>query len=410
METLKNKILVSLKYRINNELAPQNPVKFLVKENIDLDYVIDQAISVIYLYTRSGRGASKKIILFTEVISAIGHAIRNKYKLKRDSAIAAKTGAFILYAFEHFGILKVLLGKALNGHGTYVIEVLEDDQLSKLWDNLKLEKTEKLPSDSPYAPWVSTRHETGVSMVKTNNKEVLKKITPETHPMLFNCLNKAQEVGWRINNDIYPVYTWALRNKTDAFADIWEMHNSEAKASKIREAKAIGSIAQRFLNKTFWHLYYFDFRGRKYPFTAYLHEQGTDLAKGLLLREDSKPIGEQGFFWLLISIASNWAGDSGRDDGAKTDKIPLNDRVYWVLDNEEIILSYAESPKINQGWMQADKPWQFLAACFELKKLRDWQELFENKEGFDEYGFSSSLECFIDGECIAVFKQGEFGG
>ena len=147
-------------------------------------------------------------------------------------------------------------------------------------------------------------------------------------------------------------------------------------------------------------LYYFDFRGRKYPSTAYLHEQGSDLAKGLLLRADRKPIGQGGFEWLLISIASNWAGDAGRSDGYKTDKIPLRDRVKWALDNEEIFLDYAENPKVNQGWMKADKPWQFLAACMELMKFRIWQMTHQKaiEDGLiDEYGYESHLECFIDG-------------
>lgn len=147
-------------------------------------------------------------------------------------------------------------------------------------------------------------------------------------------------------------------------------------------------------------LYYYDFRGRRYPATAYLHEQGSDLAKGLLLRADSKPIGRAGFEWLLISIANNWAGDAGREDGYKTDKIPLNDRIKWAIDNEDIFLSYAESPKVNQGWMKADKPWQFLAACNELMKFRIWQVNSEKeiKSGnLDEYYYPSHLECFIDG-------------
>jgi DNA-directed RNA polymerase, mitochondrial len=141
-------------------------------------------------------------------------------------------------------------------------------------------------------------------------------------------------------------------------------------------------------------LYYYDFRGRKYPTTAYLHEQGSDLARGLLLRQDKKRIGREGFFWLCVSIASNWAGSSGRDDNAKTDKIPLKDRYAWVLDNEEIILSYAASPKVNQGWMKADKPWQFLAACFELMRFRIWQVELDDLENYD---YESHLECFIDG-------------
>ena len=147
-------------------------------------------------------------------------------------------------------------------------------------------------------------------------------------------------------------------------------------------------------------LYYFDFRGRKYPATAYFHEQGSDLAKGLLLRSDSKEIGIHGYEWLLISIASNWAGDAGRADGVKTDKIPLRDRIKWSMDNEEILLDYAENPKVNQGWMKADKPWQFLAACNELMKLRIWQvthaKAIENGL-LDEFSYRSNLECYIDG-------------
>jgi DNA-directed RNA polymerase len=134
--------------------------------------------------------------------------------------------------------------------------------------------------------------------------------------------------------------------------------------------------------------------GRKYPVTAYLHEQGSDLARGLLIRADKKAVGKEGFFWLLVSIASNWAGSSGREDGAKTDKIPLKDRYLWVLDNEEIILSYAENPKVNQGWMKADSPWQFLAACLELMKIRIWQSKNRN---YEDYSYESHMECYIDG-------------
>jgi DNA-directed RNA polymerase len=408
METIKQKLIASLMQRIASEIAPQNPVKFLADPMVNIEDLVDASVGILYLYSRTGRGVDKKMVLMTEVISAIGHGVRTKYKLKKDSAIAAKAGAFVLYSFEAFEIIKVILGKAGNGHQTYVIEIINEEELSKMWDSLHLNKTEKLPSETPYCPWTDTKHVTGVTMVKTSSKDVLKELTPETHPLVFNCLNKAQAVGWKINEDIYPIYTWALRNKTDAFADIWEMHNPEAKQSKIREAKAIGSIASRFIGKVFFHLYYYDFRGRKYPATAYLHEQGTDLAKGLLLRADSKSIGEQGYFWLLISIASNWAGDAGRLDGYKTDKIPLNDRVYWVLDNEEIILSYAESPKVNQGWMQADKPWQFLSACMELKKLREWQDAHVHQlrevdptdsDDWDLllYNYESHLECYIDG-------------
>lgn len=385
-------ILQSIKRRLEVEVSPRNPVKFL-KTGEPETYVND-VISIVYLYTRPKKGQKNASIYFSEMVAAIGHTVRSKLKQRQDSGLAAKAGSFLLYTFEELGYLKVKIGRGSNKHQAYIIEVLNDEGIVKLWADLPVEDAKKLPSETPYEAWTSTRHATGANMVKTQNKTVLKELTPETHPIVFSCINRAQSVGWRINEEIFKLYSWALRNKTDAFSDIWDQQSAEAKATKVREAKAIGEIAKRFIGKTFYHLYYFDFRGRKYPTTAYLHEQGSDLARGLLMRADKKAIGKEGFFWLLVSIASNWAGSSGRDDGAKTDKIPLKDRYLWVLDNEEIILSYAENPKVNQGWMKADSPWQFLAACLELMNLRIWQS---RKKDYEDYSYESHLECYIDG-------------
>jgi hypothetical protein len=366
---------------------------------VDPGLMLDITTSVLFLYTRSSKNKQKATAFLSEIISASGHALRSRLRLPRNSALAAKTGAFILYTYEQLGIVQVRLG-AGKKHGTYLLEVLDDAVLESLWEKLTAEKTEKFPSETPYAEWTQSRHITGVNLVKTNDKYVLNMLTPETHPIVFNVVNKAQRVGWNVNADIYHTYVWALKNKTDAFAEIWELQNPEAKATKLREAKTIGNIAARFIRKTFYHMYTLDFRGRKYASTAYFHEQGTDLAKGLLLRADSKPIGERGFWWLMVSIASNWGGDSGRLDGVKTDKIPLNERYHWSLLNERLLLSYAEHPRENQGWMKADKPWQFLAACNEFLKLRKWQKMqgfFSKSECRDDYRYESQLECYIDG-------------
>jgi DNA-directed RNA polymerase len=241
----------------------------------------------------------------------------------------------------------------------------------------------------PYESYTEFKHPTGQVLVKTGNKDVPGILTPDTHPIVFDAINKSLSTGWQINKEVYTVAKWALNNHTDAFSDIWEQQNPQAKATKLRETKAILSIADKFMDTIFYHMYYLDFRGRKYPTTAYLHEQSSDIAKGLLMRQDKKAIGEEGFFWLCVSIASNWAGSSGREDGAKTDKINLKDRYQWVLDNQEILLSYAESPKVNQGWMAGDKPWQFLSACIELKNSL--------KLGPRYLEYESHVECFIDG-------------
>lgn len=255
---MKNKLVASILQRLGNEISDRNPLKYL--KSIQIGENFDSAIATLYLYTRAKRGQHKSTFYMAEVISAIGHNFRNKLKLKRDSALAARTGAFFLYSFELMGLVSVKLGKGTNGHAAYIIEVLDDEALTKLWTQLDSTKTEKLPSKTPYAPWTSAKHETGAWMVKTGNKDVISKLTPETHPIVFDCINKAQVVGWNINKAVYDLHLWALRNKTDAFAEIWELHNPEAKATKLREVKAIGSIAKRFVGETFYHIYTFDFR------------------------------------------------------------------------------------------------------------------------------------------------------
>jgi DNA-directed RNA polymerase len=287
------------------------------------------------------------------------------------------------------------VGHGSKGHNSFIIQVLNDELIAALWEKLEITKVEKLPSLTPFAPWTTAKHATGPLMVKTQNKEVLNALTAETHPIVFDCINKAQEMGWTINNQLFPIAVWALRNKTQAFAEIWELTNAEAKATKLREAKSIINIAKRFLNLTFYHLYYFDFRGRKYPTTAYLHEQGSDLARGLIKRSCApEPIGFEGFRWLMIVIASNWAGTSDRPDKAKTDKIPMEERFKWAKAHEETFLGYAENPRSNDGWMKADKPWQFLAACIELFSMRVWQA---ERGDFDNYDYPSCFEGYFDG-------------
>lgn len=394
---MKQKLIHSLQNRIKTEIPPKSPLRWL--EQLDISEHIDSIISIVYLYTRPKRGTNITIF-FAELISALGHSLRSG--LKKDSSLAAKTGAFVLYTFEEAGFIKVRLGQGTRGHNAYVVEVVNDDGICDLWAKIDSTGIEKIPSEVPYKNWDSTRHESGAYLIKTGCREVLEKVTPESVPIVFDIVNKAQHVGWRINPFIYELFPWALRNKADAFADIWDQHSAEARSTKLREVKAIGSIAKMFIGKTFYHRYFLDFRGRKYCATAYLHEQGCDLAKGLLLRDEKKAIGEHGYFWLMVSIASNWAGDAGREDGLKTDKIPLEDRYFWSVDNKEVLLSYAVNPKVNQGWMKAEKPWQFLAACHEYLMLHEWQiteeirSLVHNYE-YDPYAYESHLECYVDG-------------
>lgn len=358
-----NKLKASIKRRLISEVSEKNPLKFI--KLYDPEEYLPTVISIVYLHTRAKKGNNKTIYI-AETISSIGHGVRGFYKLKKDSSLAAKLGAFLLYSFEELKMIQVILGQATNGNNGYIVKVINDEAISSLWNKLSFNNIEKLPSLKPHNDWLQAKSESGANLVKTNNKEVLEKLTIETHPMIFNVINRKLKVGWNINKNVYDLSVWALKRKTKAFSDIWDQQNPEAKNTKLRESKAILSIAERFLGKTFYHSYYFDFRGRIYPSSAYLHEQGADLSRGLLTRAKGKLLGREGFEWLLISIASTWGGDAGRPDKLKTDKIPLHERIEWVLENEEMFLSFSEDPKKNQGWMEADKPWQHIAACFDF--------------------------------------------
>lgn len=400
---MKFKIIASLERRIRYELTGKNPCKYIA--SLNLEDSLNTAIDTLYRYTRTTKG-SVKLPTMTEIICAIGHTIRNQNKLPQNSSLAAKTGAFFLWNFEEAGIIKVALEAVSNGHATYAVRLLNEKALEKLWKSIVIPKSEKYPSLTPFENWTTGRHATGLHLVKTEARDVLEGMTATTHPLVFNAVNKAQRVGWNVNKEIYAVYEWALAEKTEAFADIWEMQNPEAKASKLREARTIGLIAEKFYDETFYHAYTFDFRSRRYVSSAYLNEQGTDLAKGLLLLANRKPITKAGYNWLLISIASNWAGNTGiegrqgRADGRKTDKIPLAERVEWVTTNLEVFLQFAHDPKTNQGWMKADKPWQFLAACIEFKNFFLHISMLKVSGKLTEdnmYSFKSGIVVYIDG-------------
>ena len=379
--------------RIHTEIDARSSI--VVLKNYNIDEIIRQAVPVLYLYTRTKKNET---IYLTEVICAIGRAVLQHFGHRQDSALAAKIGAFFLYNLELTQTIHTKKSAGATKHAQYVVEVIKDDDIANLWTHLKTTHIEKLPSTTPYESYTSSLHSTGTKLVKTNAQSVLMSLTPQSHPIVFEAINRAMSTGWLVNERVFSLTSWALKNKTEAFAEIWEQQNPEAKRTKLREASTIIEIASRFLGHPFYHLCYYDFRGRIYPATAFFHHQGADLAKGLLLRADSKPITKEGLDWLFIMLANNWAGKY--KEGLKTDKIPLRERIIWARENEEIFISYAENPKVNTGWMSADSPWQFIAACIELYKFRKWQELhrqYINDGIIGEFDYQTHFEAYVDG-------------
>ena len=99
-----------------------------------------------------------------------------------------------------------------------------------------------------------------------------------------------------------------------------------------------------------------DWRGRLYPVPGLVNPQADDLGKAMLEFAVGKPLGERGAYWLAIQLANKFGND----------KVSFDDRIAWVRDHEAEILDSAKHPLDGRRfWIQADDPWQFLAACFE---------------------------------------------
>lgn len=227
-------------------------------------------------------------------------------------------------------------------------------------------------------------------------------------PRMFAAVNYLQNTPFKVNSKVLRVVE-DMRKRNIAEAGIppseliplpprpYDVDEDDAArkawrtaARKVHEANQRIRMASIIVNKTlitaqdmepheeFWFPKVIDFRGRVYDNGLYLKPQGDDLSKGLLLFANGKPLGEVGGYWLAVHGANSYG----------VDKVPLDDRVEWVMQNEDAILAAAESPLENRFWMAADAPFQFLAFCFEWAGARLYGD-----------DFISHIAVAMDGSC-----------
>ena len=252
-------------------------------------------------------------------------------------------------------------------------------------------------------------------LVKTS-LPVLEELRHVDMPIVYAAVNELQRTAWQINSQVLKVMSelWdngstiagmpprtgielptkptdietnaEARKEYRIEAAKRHMHNLTISGKRVAFNFAIG-IARRYEKyRRIFFPYQLDFRGRIYA-VPHLNPQGPDYQKALLRFANGKPLGSEGWKWLAIHGA-NVAGN---------DKCTLEDRVNWVQDHEEEILAIAENPFDNRGWctevggFEIDKPWQFLAFCFE------WR-------GYCEHGdtFVSKIPIALDGSCSGV--------
>jgi len=247
---------------------------------------------------------------------------------------------------------------------------------------------------------------------KGHSHKHLHKITPEAMPVVFQSLNGLQDTVWRINSNCFAMLKYFIEERVDApsvttntdldLPDVPDdiSTNDEAKQEWKTAARAawadhrrrvsegvrtvrIYEVSKELLNERVFMPHRLDFRGRMYPLPSFLTPQGDDLAKGLLEFYDGHPINNQSARdWLAIHGANCYGED----------KVPFSERIAWVEEHEREIRECSEDPLSAVGasfWMKSDKPWCFLAWCFEWDALRTAEEAGET--------FISHLPVTMDG-------------
>lgn len=286
---------------------------------------------------------------------------------------------------------------------------------------------------TPFNGGYHTNEVRPLTLVKTGNRNYLEEISNMDMPVVYRTINALQQTPWRINQPVLDVmkHVWdssievpclvsredvreVMCSECGTYVPLSQRNNRDTKTKhecflendvalrkwKIEAAKAHESNAKMIskriqTNKVIWIAdimkqyneiympYQLDFRGRIYAVPFYLNPQGADYAKGLLTFSEAKPLGTDEAVWWLAIHGANVYGE---------DKISLTDRIKFICDMSQEIKAIAEDPLAHLDlWTEADKPWQFLAFCYEWAGF-----LREGK------AFKSCLPIALDGSCSGI--------
>ena len=305
--------------------------------------------------------------------------------------------------------------------------------LEKTDDLLQFTRPQALPMVIPPLPW-SAELNGGYHFGLRGKYGLVRKSTGKRArstdmPFVYEGLNTIQATAWRVNPAVLRVVldlrtagsrlgglpdpepdslperpAWMLQRLPKASyteeqaAELrqWKREASTIKesnnlrASKLIEWLTAISLAQQFVAyDSIWFPHNLDFRGRTYPICSGLQPQGSDLQRGLLSFADSKPLGDNGAYWLAV----HGPNTLGEFDGIKFSKQPFEQRIQWIHANSARIREVAADPRQADWWSDANEPFQFLAFCLEWNAYLDADAKGEGRN------FRSSLPIGQDGTC-----------
>ena len=267
------------------------------------------------------------------------------------------------------------------------------------------------------------------NLVKATNRRYLEDLKNKAHemPIVYQSVNIMQHTEWVINKDIYEVIKTCMENdfclgklpvnpqtielpikplNIDDDKKVlikWKreaskVYSERAKQnSKYIQVRQIMEEAKMLLDKGgFFYPYQLDFRGRIYPKPAMLSPQGADYSRALLKFKFGKRMGDN--FDTFAIAGANLFGEA--------DKEELSVRVEWVKANANKIIDCATKPLEYSWWASADKPFCFLAWCYEFKEYAE----HEHRQDFITT-LPIQADCSNSGlQHYSALMRDEFGG
>lgn len=340
----------------------------------------------------------------------------DEYDEPMDTTEKVRLGSFLLGCAEQLGLATstgVYKGRKLNKYYELSDKVMHI--MSSANEAMAEMQPYMVPTLIPPRPWTDLRSGgywlpfRGNRMVVARNRSNgIRKAEDVDMPRMFTPVNYLQNIPYRVNQKVLEtVMQMRKANMDNASLPPSELEtvppkphdietNEEARTEWRREARGVHtrnaalkgrilstektiSVAKRVSGEeAFYFPKVVDFRGRVYDLPMFLKPQGDDLSKGLLEFANGKPLGPDGGYWLAVHGANVWGED----------KVSLDDRVQWVLQNESRILAAGREPFSERFWVDADKPFQFLAFCV------DWVGAREQGDAY-----VSHLPVALDGSC-----------
>ncbi|MAI39644.1 DNA-directed RNA polymerase [Alteromonas sp.] len=235
----------------------------------------------------------------------------------------------------------------------------------------------------------------------------------------YACLNALQQTEWRINKNVLdvvqnlwdngqqigklpprddlplPPYPFGKDRKELTEDEKAEFRNWSRKRSTIYsennrsvskriQVERTLQVAKQYAGyDRFYYVWQNDFRSRKYASSTFLSPQSADWSKSLIEFSEAQPVNNwDDARWLCIHGANLYGND----------KVSLNERERWAWEFAETDAHrVVANPYDYTLWQEADKPFQFLAWCYEIS------ELLRNG-----WGHETRLPVSADGSCNGI--------